>query len=462
MLKRKIDNYLTQWKNNRKNALIVYGARQIGKSYSIRKFIRNKENFDKYIEINFAERTNLIDTFATIEDSNQLLVRLSAIEGQKMVPYKTIIFFDEIQLIYTRRKELKENGTLSPKTQDILTAMKALVEDGRYRFILSGSLLGILINDVVLNPTGYVDEYKMYPLDFEEFLWAKNVGQESIEYVKNCFINKEVVDEEINSLFHAYFKEYVLLGGMPEAVKIFKETLNLHLVDVAQQNIIKYYNKDITTYISDEGKRLRVREIFKAIPSELNSRNKRYMSTHVVDINYLKRNSLDDEFLWLTNAGVAIPTYNVTEAILPLHLASERKTMKLFMSDIGLLDSQLLSTGIRQKIIDNEKVINYGAPYENVVAQELVAHGFDEELFYYNSKKHGEVDFIVEYNNDVLPIEIKSGKADDSKLYNHSALNNLIDIYKMNESYVFGDGNFIKENENIYQFPIYMIDFLRK
>ena len=186
------------------------------------------------------------------------------------------------------------------------------------------------------------------------------------------------------------------------------------------------------------------------------------MSTHVVDINYLKRNSLDDEFLWLTNAGVAIPTYNVTEAILPLHLASERKTMKLFMSDIGLLDSQLLSTGIRQKIIDNEKVINYGAPYENVVAQELVAHGFDEELFYYNSKKHGEVDFIVEYNNDVLPIEIKSGKADDSKLYNHSALNNLIDIYKINESYVFGDGNFIKENENIYQFPIYMIDFLRK
>ena len=222
---------------------------------------------------------------------------------------------------------------------------------------------------------------------------------------------------------------------------------------------VQPFSRDLT---KDEVKRLRIREIYNAVPSELNSKNKRFVSSHVVEKSYLKNKNLNDEFLWLTNASVSIPVYNVTEATLPLQLASERKTLKLFVNDIGLLDSMLFSTGIRENLLNKKKEINYGAPYENVVAQELKAHGFNEKIFYYNSKKHGEVDFIVEYNNEVLPIEIKSGKPDELKIYNHTALNNLINMYSIDKAFVFGECNVVKETSVITQFPIYMISFIKK
>ena len=198
MLKRKIVEKLEFWFENRKQALLVTGARQIGKSYSISHFIKDK--FDNVIEIDFSEMTNLIDTFALLDNSEDLLLRLSLVAGEKMVPYKTVIFLDEIQLIYKRRDELKENGKLPPTSQDIITAMKSLVKEGSYRFILSGSLLGVTIKDINLNPTGYLDEIKMYPLDFEEYLWAKGVGDLVIEHIKDCFDNKKTVDEEVNNM----------------------------------------------------------------------------------------------------------------------------------------------------------------------------------------------------------------------------------------------------------------------
>ena len=460
MLRKKIEKKLDIWKNNRKQALLVTGARQIGKTYSIEKYI--EANFENSIIINFAVRIDLIDLFAQPKNSEQILINLSSIAGSKMIKGKTAIFFDEIQLVYRRREELKKNSMLNPNSQDLLTASKALVIDGNYRFIFSGSLLGITINNVVLNPTGYLDVIQMYPLDFEEYLWAKGVGEEAINYVRECFINKKEVDESINNLFHDYFREFVLVGGMPEAVTAFLKDKNLHIVQIAQENIIHFYNVDITTYIYDEDKRFRVRDIYKTIPSELNSKNKKFVSSHVCDPNYLKNKNLQDEFLWLSSAAIALPVYNVTNAELPLVLANQRKTFKLFVNDIGLLDTMLFSTGIREKLLTNEKVINFGAPYENVAAQELWAHGFKDELFYYNSKKHGEVDFIIEYNNEVLPIEIKSGKLDESKTYNHTVLNNLMAIYKPKEAYVFGEGNVLFEKDNIIQFPIYMISFIEK
>ncbi len=460
MLKRKIENKLDEWKNHRKQALLITGARQIGKTYSIHNFINN--NFDYALEINFAIRTDLIDTFCQIKNPEQLLLRLSLYEGSKMHPGKTVIFFDEIQLLYKRRDELKKNGLLEVGSQDIITAMKALVIDGKYRFILSGSLLGVSVKDVVLNPTGYLDVIQMFPLDFEEFLWALNVGDNVIAYLENCFANKDIVDEEIHKMIKEYFDQYVLIGGMPEAVSSYILDKNFHLIQTIQEQIVNSYSIDITSYVLDDRMKLRVREIYKAIPSELNSKNKRFISSHVMDKGYLKNYNIQDEFLWLTNAAIAIPVYNVTEAVIPLALASERKTLKLFMNDIGLLGSLLFSTGIREKLINKEKEINYGAPYENVVAQELYSHGFGEKLFYYNSKKNGEVDFLIEYNNEVLPIEIKSGKPNDMQVYNHSALNKLINLYSPKISYVFGDCNVKKENENIWQFPIYMIMFIKK
>lgn len=460
MLKRKIETKLDFWYNNRKQALLVTGARQVGKTHSIEHFIKKK--FQNVIEIDFSKRTDLLDIFARLDNSNDLLVRLSLIAGKKMAPNKTVIFLDEIQLVYQRREEMIANGLISSTSQDIITAMKDMVQKGEYRFILSGSLLGVLIKDVNLNPVGYLDEYKMYPLDFEEYLWAKGVGDDAIEYIKNCFINKVPVDEEINKMLLNYFREYVIVGGMPESVESYISTNNLFLVQETQKQIVNRYKKDITTYVKDDAMKLRIRDIFSAIPSQLSNKNARYISSNVLDKQYLKHNKVQDEFLWLSAAGVAIPTYHVNEPTIPLVLSVERKTMKLFSNDIGLLVSQLVDTDIRIKLLNDEKVINYGAPYENVAAQELIAHGFDEELFYFNSKQHGEVDFLVTLNNDVLPIEIKSGKTPESQLYDHAALNNLISTYNYPIAYVFGNSNVIKENETIYQLPIYMIDFVRK
>ena len=458
MLNRKIEKYFDAWLKQRNTALLIKGARQVGKTYSINKFIDS--NFKHKIVIDFAQRMDLVDAFAQIKNYEQVLIRLSAIDGPNLVPKETVIFFDEIQVLYKRREELAKKNMLDETSQDLITAIKPLVIEGSYRYILSGSLLGVTLNNVVLNPTGYLDIKQMYPLDFEEYLLAKRVGENVIDYLRKCFLEKESVDEEIHKIILNHFKEYVLIGGMPQAVSDFINTKNVFTVEQTQTQIIDQYTIDITKYIDEEVKKLRVREIYKAIPSELNSKNKRFMSSHILTKSELNRLNLIDEYLWLTNAGIAIPVFNVSAIEPPLAISVERKTLKLFINDIGLLDTMLLATGIRERILNNDKVINYGAPYENVCAQELLAHGFNEKLYYYNSKKHGEIDFVIEYNNEVLPIEIKSGKADEANVYNHSALNNALRIYDIKEAYVFGETNYFKENDRIHQFPIYMISFI--
>lgn len=458
MLNRKIEKYFDAWLKQRNTALLIKGARQVGKTYSINKFIDS--NFKHKIVIDFAQRMDLVDAFAQIKNYEQVLIRLSAIDGPNLVPKETVIFFDEIQVLYKRREELAKKNMLDETSQDLITAIKPLVIEGSYRYILSGSLLGVTLNNVVLNPTGYLDIKQMYPLDFEEYLLAKRVGENVIDYLRKCFLEKESVDEEIHKIILNHFKEYVLIGGMPQAVSDFINTKNVFTVEQTQTQIIDQYTIDITKYIDEEVKKLRVREIYKAIPSELNSKNKRFMSSHILTKSELNRLNLIDEYLWLTNAGIAIPVFNVSAIESPLAISVERKTLKLFINDIGLLDTMLLATGIRERILNNDKVINYGAPYENVCAQELLAHGFNEKLYYYNSKKHGEIDFVIEYNNEVLPIEIKSGKADEANVYNHSALNNALRIYDIKEAYVFGETNYFKENDRIHQFPIYMISFI--
>lgn len=460
MLKRKIEKELKIWLSKKKKALLITGARQVGKTYIINNFIEN--NFKSVISINFAEKPELIDFFVKVRNPNQIMINLSTYYGNKLEDNNTVIFFDEIQLLYQRRDELLRNGIIDSTYLDLITAMKPFAIEDKYRFILSGSLLGVTLKDIVLYPLGYLDEYKMYPLDFEEFLWAKGVGDMAIEHLRDCFINRVPVEEDINDLFLRYFREYVLIGGMPESVNEYINSNNLFLVSQSQNQIIKKYTYDITTYINDDEKKLRIRNIYNSIPGELNNKNKRFVSSHVLDSNYLKRNNLEDEFLWLNYSGVAIPVYNVTKAEIPLLLTTEYKTLKLFMNDTGLLIESLISTGVREKLLLNVKEINYGAPYENAVAEELNSHGFDGKIFYYNSKKHGEVDFLIEYENEVLPIEIKSGKPNEMNVYNHSALNNLIKLYNIKTAFVFGETNIIKENDVIWQFPNYMISFIEK
>lgn len=458
MLKRKIDAVLENWLHNQKNPLLITGARQIGKTFSISHFA--ERNFKHVISINFGERNDLIDPFARLKNSDDLLVKISMTNGDDMVEGETLIFLDEIQLVYQRREEIAKTESII-LYQDIISAMKKMCMDRKYRFILSGSLLGVTLNNVVLGPLGYLDVIEMYPLDFEEYLWARGVGDESISYLKRCFEEKEEVDPSVNRYFLDAFREYVLIGGMPAAVNMFSQSKNVKRVNDIQKQISSYYVADILKYVKEEQRKLRIKEIYNAIPSELNSKNKRFMSSHVLEREYLRSHDVRDDFVWLTNAAVSLPVYNVKEPVPPLISAEDRKTMKLFLNDVGLLTAALMQTGTREKLLAGECEINFGAPYEGAAAQELAAHGFREKLFYYNSKKHGEVDFLIEVNGGVIPVEIKSGKSREMRSYNHAALNNLLKLYDYNEAFLFGEGNVKKENEKVTEFPIYMIGFIR-
>ncbi len=434
MLKRKISNYIERFYEVNKGALLLSGARQIGKTYSIRQFA--KEHFKSFIEINFVENPKAVEIFANATNSSDILLRLSALTDKPLIKGNTLIFFDEVQLC-----------------PEIVTAIKFLVDDGRYRYILSGSLLGVELNNLRSAPVGYMAIKEMYPLDLEEFMWAIGVNDNVITTLKSAWENKQPVDNFIHEKIMEVFRLYLIVGGMPDAVNTYKKNNNLQEVMESQRQIIKLYRKDISQY--DSTRQLKIKEVFDLIPSELNSKNKRFIVKRLNEKARMEK--YKDEFLWLKDAGVALPVYNVEEPKSPLKLASLRNLFKLFSNDVGLLACQY-ADGIQLKILNGDTGINYGSIYENVVAQELLAHGFDE-LYYYNSKKTGEIDFVVELNGEVLPIEVKSGK----DYARHRALNNVIDCpdYNIKEAVVLCNDNISEVNKVIYA-PIYMTMFIHK
>lgn len=434
MLERKISNYIEHFYEVNKGALLLAGARQIGKTYSIRRFA--EKHFESFIEINFVESPEAVEIFSTAKNSNDILLRLSALTDKPLIKGDTLIFFDEVQLC-----------------PEIVTAIKFLVDDGRYRYILSGSLLGVELNNLRSVPVGYMAIKDMFPLDLEEFMWAVGVNKDVIGALKTAWENKQPVDDFVHRKMMDVFRLYLIVGGMPDAVNAYKENNNLQDVMAKQQEIIRLYRKDISQY--DEARQLSIKEVFDLIPSELNSRNKRFI---IKDLNEKARiEKYRDEFLWLKDAGVAIPTYNIEEPKSPLKLASSRNLFKLFSNDVGLLACQY-SDGIQLKVLKGDDAVNYGSIYENVVAQELRAHGFSE-LYYYNSKKMGEVDFVVEHNGEVFPIEVKSGK----DYARHRALNNILDCseYNIPESVVLCNDNYTQKDKVTYA-PIYMVMFIHK
>lgn len=454
-MKRKIDEYLLNWKNNRRNALIVYGARQVGKSYSIEKFIKN--NSDNYILIDFSKDPGAIELFESFSDKNDFYNRLFF---YRPATDNCIIFFDEIQELYLyRSKELVKNPNKYFKTVDLITLTKDLVQDGKYRFIFSGSMLGVTLNTINLNPTGYLDYYIMYPMDFEEYLWASGVDEKLINHLMNMFNAQLPLEDAIHSKMLKLFYEYILVGGMPEAIKAYLKDRLFKNVSIVQSSISHFYNSDILKYAPDEDK-LIITEIYRMLASEVNNINKRFTKNHL-NLKNVKNLELIDKYLWLTNSGIALAIYNVTNLDFPLKLNEERKVLKLFYGDVGLLSNELLGSEGRLKFLNNDGVINYGAPFENAVAQELVAHGF-KELHYYNSKKIGEIDFIIEIGTEVIPIEIKSGKTDIHNNYDHKALDHMLENNKaINKAYMFSKENIFKDGI-IVNYPIYMIMFLHK
>lgn len=434
MIERKIDKQLDVFfEENENKALLITGARQVGKTFSIRNFARR--NFDSLIEVNFIENKEAKSLFEGASDSGEILLRLSAIAEEAMIPGKTIIFFDEVQ-------ECKE----------LVTAIKFLVEDGRYNYILSGSLLGVELDDLRSVPVGYMDIFEMYPLDFEEFAWANKVNKEILQNIRLCFEEKKAVDKFIHEKMMELFRLYLIVGGMPEVVSAFLQTHDLKRVADVQRGILRLYKKDIAKY--DPKEKLYLDDIFESIPGELNNKNKRFILKNLNE-NF-KFSRYENSFIWLKDAGVALPTFCADEPKVPLRLAKMKNLFKLFMSDVGLLAAMYMDD-IQIKILSREKNINFGAVYENAVAQELHSHGY--ELYYFNSKKQGELDFIIEDKGEIIPIEIKSGK--DYTV--HSALNRVIanEQYQISRAFVFCNENVHVKGKLVYC-PIYMIMFLKK
>ena len=374
-----------------------------------------------------------LQLFQQSTNAHDLLRGLSVLFGKPMVKGKTIVFFDEVQCC-----------------KEIVTAIKFLVDEGSYKYIMSGSLLGVELKDIRSFPVGYLDIRTMYPLDFEEFMKANNFSDEVIEHLRNGYDKLSPVDDFIHQQTMKLFHLYLIVGGMPATVDIYLKTNNIAKVIEVQKSIIDLYKKDIAQYVPKE--KLYLDEILMLIPSEINSKNKRFVLKNLNENQKFSR--YENRFLWLRDAGVALPTYCANEPALPLMLSKSRNLFKLFLNDIGLLCA-MYANGLQLKILQGEININYGAIYENFVAQELTAHQFD--LYYYNSKKNGEVDFMIEHNAALLPIEVKSGKG----YIRHVSMTHLL----ANEQYGIAKG-FILQNENIsvkgkaVYLPVYMTMFI--
>lgn len=435
MLYRKNEDKIRAFLTGKSNmALLVTGARQTGKTFSIRKV--GKECFRNFVEINFINQPEMLDIFSGFKSAADILLKLSALFGNKLVKGKTLIFFDEVQ-------ECKE----------IVTAIKFLVDEGSYKYVLSGSLLGVELKDIKSVPVGYMSIMNMYPLDFEEFALAIGVGKDVISSLRDCFLQKTMVDDFIHGRMMELVKLYLIIGGMPAVVQKYLDTKKLNIVSDYQNNIINLYKKDISRY--DPGHKLLLDEIFNLIPSELNAKNKRFVLKNLNENRHFIRH--ENSFLWLKDAGVALPVYNVEEPRLPLLLSKQRNLFKLFLNDVGLLACQY-ARDFQIRILSDDLNVNFGSVFENFVAQELNAHGF-EYLFYFNSKRQGELDFVIDYKNSVLPLEVKSGK----DYRRHNALSNVLstDEYKIDNAIVFCTDN-VSVDGKITYLPVYMTMFLEK
>ena len=432
MLKRKIEKQISDWIKNSDKALLIDGVHQSGKTYIIRRVLE-KEGCN-YIEFNLQQNPSIVNILEKSETVEDLTANLSLFTDKSFIRGKTFVFFDEIQ-------EYKE----------LTTKIKFWVDERSYRYIFSGSLLGVELKNIRSAPVGYLRTFTMYPLDFEEFLQIYNFTDELRLSLYKSFVEKKPVNEAVHKRMLNIFNMYLNVGGMPAAVSKFQESNNLEDVIMEHNDIVVQYKKDFTRY-EKEKKKLFLTEIYDLIPTELNSSNKRF---NYADIKKgLRFSQSEDNFIWLASSGVALPVYNVVEPSIPLLLNEKSSLFKLFLSDVGMLTT-LYGRATKMQLISENRDINNGALYENVVAQELKAHGF--KLYYYNSKKYGELDFVIEYNGKILPLEIKSGKS-----YNrHSALNNVMNIsnYSIEQAFVFSNNN-VELKDNITYYPIYMIMFL--
>lgn len=433
MLKREIDSRLREWKADKNHkALLLTGARQIGKTYSVRKFA--EQEYENFVEINFIENESAQDIFSDVSNVDMIITNLTAYTGRKLEPGKTLIFLDEIQEC--------------PKAR---TAIKFLVDDGRFDYIESGSLLGVRYKEVKSYPVGYETILQMYPMNFREFLYANGVQESTLEYLEEAYKKVTPVSESVHRTMKQLFQYYVIVGGMPDVVQRFVDTHDIGQVVELQKSILELYRQDISKYALDD--KAKIKEIFDRIPSELNNKNKRFVLADISKSARMER--YENSFLWLKDAGVALPCYNVTEPTVPLRVNEKHNLFKLFLSDTGLLCAASLEN-VQFEILKGNLDVNMGSILENTFAQILTANGFS--LRYFDKKGKCELDFVVQKGSRIYPLEIKSGKS----YKEHAALNYALNeqSWELSEGLVFCEGNVEKEDRIIY-YPWYMAMFLK-
>ena len=418
--------------------MIVDGARQVGKSFIIR--YEGQKYFKNYIELNLLEDSQGSGLFSKIGSVDEFYIQLSLVAGNKMGDRTdTLVFLDEIQTY-----------------PNLITLLKFLKRDNRFSYIASGSLLGVTLREEVASlPIGSLELKRMYPMDFEEFLWANEVGQMAIEGLKICFQEKRSPTESLHESMMKLFRMYLLSGGLPDAVKELVEKKNILTMRKVQDDIRLFYGADASKY--DAGHKLKIKRIYDSIPSLMENKKKRIV---VKDIEGKKGKTFEgyqDEFDYLISSGIALDVKAVSTPVFPLLQNSDKNLLKLYLNDAGLLTSVLYAMNIRS-IMDDESGINLGSVYETAVACELKAHG--HELFYYDNRKKGEVDFLVnDYDSlSVIPMEIKSGK--DYSI--HAALNRFVTNpdYHVKKAFVFSNRREIVEEGVITYMPVYLVMFI--
>lgn len=438
MLERKFTQFLEHFLMEEPNKiLLVNGARQIGKSYLIR-YVGQKL-FSHFVEINLREDMEGDQVFADVHTSNDLYMRLSNYYSKPLGnKSNTLVFLDEIQ-----------------SYPHLMTMLKFLNQESRYRFIASGSQLGIALSETPSVPLGSVTIEQMYPLDFEEFLWATGIGKEWIDNIREHFIHEQALDESTHNILLKRFQYYLLVGGLPEAINNYLADRNMVRVRHTHRDIHNLYRIDASQY--DEEHKLKIRKIYDLIPSNLENKKKRIVYKNIEDKKGKTFSDYADEFEYLTNSGVALEVSAISNPRFPLAESDQKKLVKLYLNDVGLLTNLLYELNVNA-VLQDIKSINLGTVYESVVAQELVAHGF--KLHYYDNKKKGEVDFLVDDHDNltVLPLEIKSGK----NYTEHSALTNFLETadYGINRAVVFSNEREIFKKKGVTYLPIYYCMFL--
>lgn len=428
MLERKIVKTLLEWKNSPdKKALLVKGARQVGKTWVIRQFA--KRHYDYFVEINFERNPGFKAAFDGDLDTRSVVTKLTAMGAGKFVPGRTLVFFDEIQVCPNAR-----------------TAIKFLVEDGSYDFIESGSLLGVNYRDVSSYPVGAERQIDMFPLDFEEFLWARGVGEDAIAYLRDCMANMRPVDPVIHEQMLKYYAEYVVVGGMPAVVDMFVKTGDIGRVHIAQKTIADNYRDDIAKYAG--GDKLKVKAVFDSIPEQLSANNRRFMLSAIESGASMRK--YGDATMWLSDAGVAYYCFNLKSLALPFAFNEKRNLFKLYMADTGILCCLAMKNKAFE-LLSGEWGINGGALAENAVAAMLVKKG--HPLYYYDEKGRCELDFVVNGEDGICVIEVKSGNdyrkhtsLDKVNEKNNGAVKSFVVLCKGN----------VQRDGNIVYLPIYL------